>query len=177
MKPLNYALLREIQKKETDSTRITQLEEGFYQEVSDFLKKKREEAFSSGSTLSIREYENIKKIIDTIKERREEKIILMAIRSEGGHSGLTPEERELLEELSASVKKFRGRVSELLSSEGGEPAPRPEKKTRRVKLVKNIEPYKGLDNNVYGPFKSGDEVELPLGEVEWLLKAKMAETV
>lgn len=176
MKPLSYSLLREIQKKETDSTRITALEEEFYAVASEFLQAKKEEAFSTGSSLSIREYENIKKIIDTIKERREEKIVLMAIRSESAQGGLTPEERELLSELTEAVRKFRGKMSELFVSDE-KAAPRPENKMKRVKLLKDIEPYKGIDNNVYGPFKNGDEVELPPGEVEWLLKAKMAEKV
>jgi len=173
MKSLSYSLLREIQKKELDSTRITPLDEGFYQEASDFLKKKKGEAFSSGSSLSIKEYENIKKIIDTIKERREEKIVLMAIRGDGNTSGLTPEEKGLLKELSGAVEKFRGKVLELLAEEE---TTLPEKKSK-VKLLKDIEPYKGLDSNVYGPFRSGDEIELPSEEAEWLLKARMAEKV
>ncbi|NYZ77453.1 DNA replication complex GINS family protein [Candidatus Micrarchaeota archaeon] len=177
MKPLNYSILREIQKKETDSTRLSSLEEDFYDAASDFLRQKREEAFSNGSMPAIREYENIKKIISTIKERREEKIVLMAIRGEGTPGGLTPDEVELLKELSDSVKRFRGKMSELFSSEENGKAFAPRKKSRRVKLLKDVEPYKGLDNGVYGPFKSGEEVELPPEEAEWLLKAKMAETI
>ena len=174
MKTLDYALLREIQKKETGSTKIVSLEEGFYTNASEFLKKRKEEAFASGSTLSIREYENIKKIIDTIKERREEKIVLMSIRGDATQSGLTPEERELLGEFSGAVKKFREKVSELLSS-GENRTSAPERK--KVKLLKDIEPYKGIDSRIYGPFKKDDKTELPAGEAEWLLKAKMAEIV
>ncbi len=172
MKPLDYSLLREIQKNETESTRITPLKDDFYAEASEFISKKKEDAFSSGSALSIREYENIKKILTTIKERREEKIILMAIRGEGTSGGLTPEEKHLLKELSDAVKKFRESVSDLVPDNGKAV---PKKQSRIVRLLKDVEPYKGLDNNVYGPFKSGDEVELPSAEAEWLLKAKMAE--
>lgn len=173
MKALDYALLREIQKKETDSTKITPLEGDFYEKASEFISSKKDEAFSSGSTLSIREYENIKKILTTIKERREEKIVLMAIRGEGTSTGLTPEEKKLLRELSGAVNDFRETVSGLLSPvENG----KEEKKSlKTVRILKDIESYKGLDSRVYGPFKSGEEVELPDAEAEWLLKAKMAE--
>jgi len=170
MKPLDYSLLREIQKNELESTRLTPLDADFYENASGFLSTKKSEAFASGSALSIKEYENIKKILTTIKERREEKIILMAIRGEGTSGGLTPEEKKLLKELSDSVKKFRESVSD--SEEKTLAVP---EKKKKVKLLKDVEPYKGLDNSVYGPFKSGDEVELPSAEAEWLLKAKMAE--
>jgi len=117
MKPLDYSLLREIQKNELESTRLTQLDADFYENASGFLNNKKKEAFASGSALSIREYENIKKILTTIKERREEKIILMAIRGEGTSGGLTPEEKKLLKDLSDSVRKFRESVSASESSE------------------------------------------------------------
>jgi len=172
MKPLDYSLLRDIQKNELESTKLTSLEENFYANASEFLSVRKKEAFASGSTLSIREYENIKKILTTIKERREEKIILMAIRGEGNSGRLTPEEKKLLKELSDAVKKFRESIADSSASEEST-LPVPEKK--KVKLLKDVEPYKGLDNNVYGPYKSGDEVELPPAEAEWLLKAKMAE--
>ncbi len=168
---INYSALREIQKKEMDSTKIVVLEKDFYSEASKFLESRKAEAFGSGSSLPIREYENIKKIIHSIKERREEKIVLMAIRGEETHKGLTPEESELLKELSGSVRKFREKVT------GSFPEKPVKKNIRKVKLLKDVDPYKGLDNNVYGPYKSGEEIELPPTEAEWLLKAKLAESI
>ena len=170
---ISYSVLREIQKKEMDSTKIVALSSDFYVKASEFLEKKKNDAFSSGSTLSIREYENIKKIIHSIKERREEKIVLMAIRGEGTQKGLTPEEDELLAELSDSVGKFRKRVTDMFSEEEKPVS----KNVRKVKLLKDVDPYKGLDNNVYGPFRNGEEIELPPAEAEWLLKAKLAENI
>lgn len=46
---------------------------------------------------------------------------------------------------------------------------------RRIRLLQDVTPYKGLDNAVYGPFRKGDECTLPPPEAEWLLKARMAE--
>jgi DNA replication initiation complex subunit (GINS family) len=170
---ISYSVLREIQKKEMGSTKIVALDSDFYTKASEFIEKKRSDAFSSGSTLQIREYENIKKIIHSIKERREEKIVLMAIRGEETHKGLTPEEEELLREFSDSVNRFRKKVTDMFFEEE-----KPVRKNlRKVKLLKDVDPYKGLDDNVYGPFKSGEEIELPPSEAEWLLKAKLAESV
>ncbi len=175
MKQLDYSVLREIQKKEMESTTLVHFDEDFYIRASEFLKGKKEAAFSSGSTQAIREYENIKRMINAIKERREEKIILMAIRGEESRSGLAPEEEEMLNGLSDCIRKFRDKIGVILAEE--KKAMIQKRNVRRIKFLRNVEPYKGIDNNVYGPFKNGEEIELPADEAEWLLKAKIAESI
>ena len=51
------------------------------------------------------------------------------------------------------------------------------KEQLKVKVIKDSEAYKGLDGNVYGPFKKEELVSLPKAEVDWLVKAKIAEMV
>ena len=83
---------------------------------------------------------------------------------------MTESERTLFENISTTVQKYRDNVFEVLSKEGHD-APR----IKKIKIVKDVEQYKGLDNNVYGPFKTGEEALLPMQEVEWLLKSHLAE--
>ncbi len=166
-----YSDLRDIQRKEMESSAVVPLPEDFYHAVSDLLSKKSEEALSSKSILSIKEYENIKKIVIAIQSKREEKIVLMAVRGEREGSGLTAEERELLKELSSIIKKARETVKSAWSSTEQEEADA----SRKIKIVKDVSQYRGLDNSVYGPFKQGTEQLLPRAEAEWLLKAGMAE--
>jgi len=168
---LSYSDLRDIQKKEMESSAIVKLPEDFYHSVSDMLSKKNAEATESKSLLAIKEYENIKKIIAAISAKREEKIVLMAVRGEREGAGLTAEEKEMLKELSAIIKKSRGAVQSVWSSE--EPAQAAD--SRRIRIMKDVSQYRGLDNVVYGPFRQGEEKMLPLAEAEWLLKAGMAE--
>jgi len=165
----DYSGLRDIQRKEMESSAIVSLPEDFYQMISQLLSKKKEEAMASKSLVAIKEYENIKKVVASIAAKREEKIVLMAVRGEGEGAGLTNEERELLKGLSSIIKKSREGVKSVWETE---PA---QDNSRRVKILKDVEKYRGLDNAIYGPFKEGEEKSLPRSEAEWLLKAGMAE--
>jgi DNA replication initiation complex subunit (GINS family) len=49
--------------------------------------------------------------------------------------------------------------------------------TTRVVVLMEIEPYKGFDGNVYGPFKKGSVVSLPKEEADWLLQNRLAKLV
>jgi len=166
---LNYSVLRDIQKKESDSAAIVRLEPSFYDDASHFIADKKKEARESGSILAIKEYENLRKIVNAIQTRREEKIALMAVRGESEMPGLAKEEGALLRELSNSIKECRGKIAEVY--DGKDDAPR----LRKVRILKDIEPYTGLDKAVYGPFRSGEEPFLPALEADWLLKSKLAE--
>ncbi len=164
---LGYSELRDIQKKEMESSAIVNLPEDFYAVVSDLLAKKSEDAKSSSSLLTIKEYENIKKIILAIQNKREEKIVLMSVRGEKEGIGLTSEEREMLKELSSIIKKSRETLKSVWDNE--------ESTSRRIRIIRDISQYRGLDNSVYGPFRQGEEPNVPNAEAEWLLKAGMAE--
>jgi DNA replication initiation complex subunit (GINS family) len=165
---LNYSDLRDIQRKEMESSAVVSLPDDFYELISVLLTKKKEEAVSSKSLLTIKEYENIKKIVATITAKREEKIALMAVRGESEGSGLTSEERELLKDMSSIIKKSRESLKSVWETER-------EITSQKIKILKDVEKYRGLDNTIYGPFKQGEEQLLPRPEAEWLLKSGMAE--
>ncbi|MFH1520372.1 MAG: hypothetical protein ABID61_01880 [Candidatus Micrarchaeota archaeon] len=167
---LNYSELREIQKREMDSSAVVKLSGDFYHSVSQLLAKKNTEAVSSKSLLAIKEYENIKKIVIAIIAKREEKIVLMSVRGEKEVIGLTLEEKEMLKELSSIIKKSREQKHTIWTAEDPDAG-----NSRRIKVLKDISQYRGLDNSIYGPFKQGDEQLIPKAEAEWLLKAGMAE--
>lgn len=167
---LNYSELRDIQRREMESSAIVSLSEDFYRSVSSLLSSKGAEAAASKSLLAIKEHENIKKIVLAIQTKREEKIVLMAVRGEREGAGLTAEERELLKELSSIIKKSREALKSVWDSEDAQSA-----NSRRIKMLKDVSQYRGLDNSLYGPFRQGEEQMLPRAEAEWLLKAGMAE--
>lgn len=169
---IDYGVLRDIQRQELSSPRLSKLDEDFYSQIKDFLSSKKDDAFSSNSILKIREYENLQKIVVSIKEKREEKIFLMALRGDKVNGSLTPEEKDLFDELVEVLGKFRGDVDGSIQDPG-----EMRKEELKVKVIKDIEAYKGLDGNVYGPFKKEELVSLPKAEVDWLVKAKIAEMV
>ncbi|MBI2079885.1 DNA replication complex GINS family protein [Candidatus Micrarchaeota archaeon] len=171
---LNYATLREIQKKELESAALTQLEGDFYEKVNELLRKRSQEAMNSKSFLAIKEYENIRKIVISIQIKREEKLALMGLRGEGEPKGITSEEKEFLEKFVGIINSMRESIKDRWETkESGISA----KKDRRVKVLKDVEQYKGIDNNIYGPFKVGEEINLPEEEANWLLKTKIAESI
>jgi DNA replication initiation complex subunit (GINS family) len=169
---MDYSALRDIQRSEMQSSAIVKLSDDFYQMISQLLQKKHDEALSAKSLIAIREHENIKKIVRSIAAKREEKIVLMAVRGETNGEGLTAEEKELLKGLTSIIMKSRETVKSVWESDPPAPVA-----SQKVKMLKNVEKYRGLDNTIYGPFKDGDETLLPKPEAEWLRKSGMAETV
>lgn len=168
---IDYALLREIQRKELSSSKLSEVGDEFYSQVASFLEAKKADAFSSNSMMKIREYENLQKIVSAIKEKREEKIFLMALRGEKVNGELTSEERTLFNQLASNVRQFRSGVAACCPEE----PQRNETEPLRVRIINDIEAYKGLDGNTYGPFKKDELVSLPKAEVDWLTKSKIAE--
>ncbi len=165
---LDYSELRGIQKQERESAALVKLENDFYDRLFGFLKEKRQEAVSSGSLVSMREYENLRRIAASIQSKREEKIVLMALRGAESGAGLTSEETSLLRKISEVLRKSREKISKNLEEQ---------KKEKVIKILSDVERYKGADSRLYGPFSKGDEISLPEKEIEWLLKSKLAEIV
>lgn len=155
-----------------ESSSLVTLSDEFYDSISMLLTNKKKEILTSGSILTIKEYENIKKIIVSIQNKREEKIVLLAVRGETNPIGLASSEKEMLKELSAIIKRTRDRIKNVWDNDDNLTG-----SSRRVKALTDVAQYKGLDEKIYGPFKSGEEYLLPLAEADWLLKAKMAELV
>ncbi len=180
---LTYSRLRELQRSEMQNAELASLEEGFYPELRAFLEARKAEALSSQNLLVIRECENVKKIAKGIINKRMEKIVLISIRGKSDVKGLTPEEREFLLRLKDVVDKNEAAMHGLVDAEKGISVSGtdavvvggPKANIKRIKFTKDISPYKGLDEKVYGPFRSGEEAELPGEEAQWLLKEKMAE--
>lgn len=59
----------------------------------------------------------------------------------------------------------------------GEAAYRSLMEKGKVRFLREICPYKGLDNQTFGPFKVGEIAILPIEEAVWLVKEKLAELV
>ena len=170
---LGYSELREIQKKEMESSSLCPIGETFYEMISELLKIKKEEAVKKNSLSAIKEYENIKKIVVSIQNKREEKIAIMAIRGSIESPNLCSLERKVLDELSGIFSKGRKEINEIWDSD--ETVSSNNNLSRKLRILSDLGQYKGIDNQVYGPFKKGQEVSIPEAEAEWMIKSKIAE--
>ncbi len=169
---LNYSQLREMQRSEMSSSELCQVDEEFYSQLKDFLGEKKGEALDSQNLLVIKEYENLRKISKAIVNKRNEKLVLLALRGKKESTGMTREETNFLTHLSRAIDENESELAFIFEESNGSSK---KDQFKRVRLLKNISPYKGLDEKVYGPFKTGEEVNLPPDEAKWLLKEKMAE--
>ncbi len=181
--PLTYSALREIQKKEMESSEIVKVEPDFYEQVSTLLRERKLAAMNDDSMSALKEYENIRKIASGIQAKREEKIVLMALRGDKIHEGLTEKEHELLEYIMEKLNDTRMNITSEWNRNNEKSESETSKTTnkkadaQKVIILKDVAQYKGIDSKIYGPFKSKEQAILPTSEAEWLIKAKMAENI
>ncbi len=166
---LNYAKLRELQRKEASSAEISTLEPNFYEEIKKVIEEKKIKAMKGESLLAIKEYENIKKILLDIEEKRIEKIVFMAMRGKQSSEGLSRGENTFLAEISEVIWKNKKKMNSFWTEK--------KENIKRIKILKDITAYKGSDGEIYGPYVGDQLVELPEEEATILLKDNLAENV
>lgn len=165
---ITYADVQRVYRSEKRSPTLQKIDNRFYSKISELLAGIEEEH---------REY--IGKLVDEIFERRRNKIIVNAIRSpEKEPENMIPVERAFYAELTRALAKYKGKVfSEKFKGE--EPAEIEKIKTEKIKVrfLRSLPSIIGSDMVHYGPFKEGDEVELPKDNAEILIDQEIAEEV
>ncbi len=169
---LTYSALREIQKKEMESLEPVKVEKDFYSQLRLFIEAKKAAVMKNQSFAEMRELENIRKVAKSIVAKRKEKLLMISALLEQEPEGLADEERLFLTQIRKVSSDSFGIIDSMFDEPKNDIPPR-----TKVKIVKTIDAYKGLDNNIYGPFREGEEILLPEEEAEWLLKSKMAEHI
>lgn len=112
---INYRTLRKIQQLEKNSPVLTELNPGFYIDLSEYLKeldKRLDTESSSQKKILIKdEISNTKKIVINIYEQREKKIILSTVtKARGGNpdiSNMLENEKELFDSILKILKQKR----------------------------------------------------------------------
>ncbi len=79
--------------------------------------------------------------------------------------------------MSAMLSRFESRKAASSQEKKGEASSPQADNFKKVRFIKDVPAYKGANNETFGPFRPGEESQLPHGEAEWLLKGKLAETV
>ncbi len=166
---ISYSVLRDIERQEITQASLVPLPEDFYEKAKEYAVE-LEVRITGGGVMVLREYDNVKRIIKRIMEKREEKIVLLAARGIESEN-LTKEEKELF----YSIKKM---IDEYRRNFGGEEMESVKKeRVKKVRMVKEVEAYTAPDGKIYGPFRKEEEVVLPSEEANMLLKARLAEEV
>ncbi|MBS3172283.1 DNA replication complex GINS family protein [Candidatus Woesearchaeota archaeon] len=201
---ITYETLYDILRREKARPELQDLPNNFLEDLISYIKKKKEILESQESKKSIftsievqktrKQIENIEKIIKELYERRESKIIQLAIISSRTNIGteekrvMLPEEQELYEEIAGKLNFFRENILYELTL-GNLPkvelkhykpkdlkiTEKPNKSTKSLKLLCDIPRFIGTDLETYGPFKDQETIEISPDIAELLVKQKRAE--
>ncbi len=114
MDPLTFSELRKVQKSEKRQDELTELDENFFRQVSEYLANKEELGED-------REFNNAKRVFDKIISLREKKIYRqaqIAVKTDlnAGNLNLLPSEQELFREIKKDFKQHRGRIEDRIDT-------------------------------------------------------------
>jgi len=193
MADLTYKNLRDFAREEKAQPGLGKLPGDFYPSVQSFLSSKFSEMEGSRSVLQMREFENAAATIREIVLIRQQKLLFRAIRSGGQEAKveeMTREEYDVYDRFRGIVQEENEKLNSLLSrfestkkekaSTEPEATIAPEKNdagVKRVRFTKEVQEYVGMNRERFGPFKAGQESDLPSQEAELLLRQKIAETI
>ena len=207
---ITYETLFELLRNEKSRAELQELPSTFFFDVVNYLAEKQKiieqddgknDVFASAERDKNKvQIESTKRILKEIYERRETKIINMALSKSRTASSLTDlshllrEEKELFSRLVGNLDKFRIGVllnivrglNPLLVSEivGEKPSeaekaskkePEAEKETKLLRFLKPVPKFIGKELETYGPFDVEDVASLPIEIADVLVKKGRAE--
>lgn len=198
-------LIREKQREE-----LLPLEPTFYQDVITYLKEKlkvwekisaENDLFTMGERDKVEaELKNIRKVLKDLYERREKKIMELALnRSRVGHSletgSLLDDERKMLESVTNVLDRYRHGILlnllkmelphvdeqkvivELATRDSGSRTQQAPRQTTTIRFLHAVPKFVGSDMAVYGPFTEEDVANLPRDVAQILINKKRVEEI
>jgi DNA replication initiation complex subunit (GINS family) len=170
---ITYNNIHEARISEQTTDRLQKLPDNFIEDIKSYIREKKEIAskeddeFSEIILKTKKQLENALTLFKEILRIRKKKILsLVLIASETGISkqdfeNMLDFEKELFESLMESVEKSNNRLGKILSD-------KPNGKTKVI-FKEDVEEFAGLDGETIGPFKEGEEAEIPSEISEILL--------
>ncbi len=170
---MNEDELLEIYHYEIKNPDLAEVPQTFYQDLEDFLKEYEKKVSEDISYW--KQYQNYRSIIERLKQKRLEKVLLAALNNI--QLKFLPEEEILYKRVQELLEDF-SKLSEEVPKEVIEEEPeQPKEEIKKVKILVHVDAYYGLDGNKYGPYEAGEIVELPSQEAQWLVDSEFAEYV
>ena len=200
---ITYDTLFDLLKREKERPDLQKLEPTFFNDFVFYLKQK----IGDKGEISARQAENIKKIAREFYDRREKKIVSMALDKSRTKSNLVDtssllhEEKVIFESIVGLLDHFRRNIIECVLSEKDpllnlhEVNISPKKKTeekkdeefktaieiqksmKTVRFVNAVPKFVGTELEEYGPFQEEDIAKLPSEIAEVLISKGRAEII
>src|SRR3989344_6795931 len=174
----------DVLRKERLYANLQIIDKDFLQNLSKFIKEQEDLIRSiqdiKEASRQEKQLESIKKVIRELYEKRELKIIQLALSNiktnvHQNISQLLDEEKELYNSIVEDLDCYRSSILENINK-GMAPELKPKEiKTDNIQLktIRFVEPlsrFIGTDLNVYGPFKKEYIANLPLDIADYLIK-------
>jgi len=208
---ITYETLFEILRREKSREELQELPENFNEEVKKYLREKKQTMISTPEDpfseiereKTQRQILNIKKILNELYERREKKIMAMALsksrtpKSVIETSTLLANERVLYEKLLSILNEARQEALRgIIIDESAErkveekppetqeqqeevntesPAPTKENGLQKIRFLCDVSQFVGPNLEIYGPFKADETANLPASVCKVLISKNKAE--
>jgi DNA replication initiation complex subunit (GINS family) len=176
---IDYDELRRIHRLEKNSSKLVEVEEDFVDVVRVFVedeKKKYLDSLKNFSSSDVRQFSNIKRVVDEIFLMRKKKLLNKAL-----ISSYTKD--PTADKLAYQEKAFFKKMFLLLEDYdvdmniSGEQNEKKDSQIVDVKMLSDVTAFLGSDMKEYGPFSSGDKIQLPSKVAKLLFSRKLAEEV
>ena len=204
---ITYETLFELLKRERERTDLQKLEPSFFSDTINYIKDKKKilEAKAEDSIFAPeekkkteRQLENIYKIVKELYERREKKILLLAVDKSRTRSnlidasGLLKEEKVFFDALTNMLDNYREAIlfavlnekmpfmqslDEKKPVEMFRSAIELKKPTRLVRFTSHVPKFVGPELEEYGPFEEEDIANLPAEIADVLINKAKAEEI
>ncbi|MEW6294863.1 MAG: hypothetical protein AB1467_01035 [Candidatus Diapherotrites archaeon] len=168
---LNYDEIRRIYRLEKNTSKLSELEEEFLGELSEFIKEEKNSYMNSLKEMNFskdRDFINLKKMIEEIFSLREKKILNLALiasrTDEPSEERMFLQEKKLYRELLKILKKNKEGLNEIFLGNGTKKIEEEKEKQQNMvslKILNEVPSFVGTDMKEYGPYKKGQTVELP----------------
>ena len=133
---ITYETFRKFQKQERDSENLQKLPDDFFQSCAEWIKRKGDTYQQNKDTMILKEIENVMSIIRDILDRRERKLLLMAmhaVRSNAAPQNLHKHEENHFDSIVNHLKDMREKILAAIKGEDiKEFVPEKEKSTEKL---------------------------------------------
>ena len=169
---ITFEFIRRIQREEQRIQKLTKLPDNFYNTVSAYMQQKKKITLNEDRKGSL-EFKNIERLVQDIFDRRERKILNLAIisaRTGIPPENLTEEEKEFFNLLSGTIKRRRDEsVQKIFGGQSKEDI------ATLLVFKEDVPEFLGSDMKNYGPFKKGDIAKLPDDNMRVMIQQGVAE--
>lgn len=195
---ITYETLYELLRTEKQRSELQKLSPSFFKNVLSYLQEKtkiiesqksKDSVFSKEAAKTAKQLENTKKIIRDLYEKRERKILDLALsgsrlKEENDSSSMLKEETRLYQEVLDILNQYRKSI--LLSLLSNKPPEikkiiktiKKEKETiKLVRFIKAVPKFIAPDLNIYGPFEPEDILNVDSQIAKVLIHKKRAEEI